>query len=1139
MKQNIFYTGATPNQQSEPAIDWLLRYKGDTFFLVGSDYVFPRTSNEISRGQLKALGGTVVGERYIALGDQANSTVGPIVQEIISKCPDGCIIMNTLNGDSNVRFFHMFYDAGLRADKYPIMSLSITETEISVIGVKYLVGHYAAWNFFQAIKDNYPIPNGFDPAPAKEFVSKYRDLYGNDSLVNDPMEAAYISVHLWAQAVSLAGTFELEAVRRAIVGQAFLAAEGEVIMQSNHHISKFVRLGQVTETGDFKMVYESTRPAYPEPWNTFVSFSRGHACDWSDPSRGGFYEQQNIEVALVHALTGPNAAVEKQHLEAELAAIKTLNRDGGVLGKNILFTVFDTASNDQSAIAEMKSLAEKDDGPVAIFGRSPSDDAYAKSVAGTRNDGMALGAPLLFSPTRSIGGQCAEEVVHTGGLLNQQLQPALKYFSQRARNAGRSRMAFFIVAPPEMSQITRHLESFIESLGDDVRGSNIVASDLEAVSSVARIQTSMSDGGMVLNLIESRVVSRALMEAMRDRQMPAGAFPMLLTGILENDVTFFGDLLRNHFAALPYFQALGTPANTLFLGYMQEWYGVDYVVTDQVQSSFAAVMAWADAVGRAGTFASRAVLRTLWTAPVETPAGQLTVDGSNFMTTLFRLGTLNGRGTGFRMVVEGSELVEADASWLHPDLSAADCDFQLWMRLECSGGEGLVSAGGDFLDSRRDAVACKECPAGRSSVDLAIESPKDMPSRVCTKPSDILYIVIGVGSGILVLGLLVGYFVVRHFQKKVALLEQFANMKLPDNVQEVIEEIHSDIIQEVSGQVCRYIPELANMTEQQANAFGIVVCDLEGNMYKTGDTATVHTFQSTSKVLLFCLALMEKGKREVQKFIGTEPTGQPFDEPSINKEKKQVFNPYVNAGGITSAGLMSGSASERYKKFEDLAKLMSAGGGSGSHLPALNEKAYASEMGTNSRNQMITRLLGDAGCVQEGKTALDAYTLACSLDVTAEASAIMAATLANKGVNPITKQATMPEDINQDAISIMISCGMYNGAGQWIVDVGVPAKSGVGGGVIGVVPGVCGFATFSPRLDENGNSLRGVAVAKAMSEALGLHVLGGSRAGHSSSDKTSKKDKVLQPTAQPRELEEGRNQGSSTTTAPTKNDVNV
>jgi len=1103
--KNIFYTGATPNQQSEPAVDWLLRYRGSKFFLVGSDYVFPRTSNEITRGQLAALGGTVVGERYIELGEKSDSIVGPIVQEIKQKCPDGCVIMNTLNGDSNVRFFHMFYDAGLRAENHPIMSLSITETEISVIGVKYLVNHYAAWNFFQAIKDNFPIPNGFDPQPAIEFVSKYRALYGQDSLVNDPMEAAYISVHLWAQAVSLAGTFELEAVRRAMVGQAFLAAEGEVTMQPNHHISKFVRLGQVTASGDFKMVYESTRAVYPEPWNNFVMATRGHACDWSDSSLKdpGFYKQETVEVALVHALTGPSSTVEKQHLEAELAAIKTLNRDGGVLGKIILFRVFDSASNDAAASSKMETLAVNDQSVVAIFGRSPSDKSYESAVSGTRAGGS--GAPLLFSPSRSMGGECSEQVVHMGGLLNQQLSPALKYFSQRGRSAGGKIMSFYIVLPPSWSQSSLSvLEGHIKSLGDDVVGSETLRSTAGAATLAESIQNAMSAGGMVLNLLENVETSVALMQAMRDRQMPAGAFPVLLTGLLESDIGKFGDLLLNHFASLPYFPSVGTPDNTLFLGLMQEWYGVDYAITDQVEASFASVTAWAAAVEQARSFTSRPVLKALWTNPVQTPSGVLSLSGSNYISTIFRLGTLNGRGTNFRVVAEDAAEVKPDVFWLQPERSIAECDFQLWMRLECSGGEGLVAADGTFLDSRSDAVRCETCPEGRSSVNLAPSASGDMPSRVCTPPDDTLYIVIGAGCGILVLGFLVGCVIVRYFQRQVALMEQFANMKLPENVQEVMDQIHKDVKQTVTGNICQYIPELAKSTPEETNKFGIVICDLQGKIYKVGDTQAVHTLQSTCKVLLFCMALMEKGKREVSKLIGTEPTGKPFDEPSIDHSKKIVFNPYVNAGGITSAGMLVGTARERYQKFENLARSMSAEGNAVKNHIQLNEQAYSSEMATNHTNQSITQELRKVGCVGDEKVALDSYTLACSIDTTAEDSAIMAATLANRGVNPVTKKEAIPEDINQDAISIMISCGMYNGAGQWIVDVGVPAKSGVGGGVIGVVPGVCGFATFSPRLDENGNSVRGVEVAKAMSEALGLHVLKGGSSSKGGSSKGAK-----------------------------------
>jgi len=1096
--KNVFYTGAAPNQQAEPAVDWLLRYRGTRFFLVGSDYVYPRTANEIIRGQLEHLGGTTVGEAYIELGDKKNSTVDPIIGDIKKQFPAGGVTVNTLNGDSNVQFFHQFYDAGLRAKDHPTMSFSITETEIGVIGVKYLVDHYASWNFFQAIMNNYPIPNGFDPTPAKEFVNNYRKKFGVASgkqtdpwfdLVNDPMEAAYISVKLWAQAVALAGTFELEAVRRSIIGQAFWAAEGEVTMESNHHISKFVRLGQVMSSGDFKMVYESTRAVFPEPWNTFVKKSRGHACDWTDPvNKGGFYKQDTIEVALVHALTGANSKIERQHLEAELAAIKVLNRNGGVNGKIILFQVFDTASSDSTALQQMSQVAKDETklAPLVVFGRSPSDKEYEKAIQGTRR-------PILFSPSRANGGHCSEFVVHTGGLVNQQLEPALKYFSKRARSAGQAKLSLYIVAPTTMptSELDA-LKKYIAAQGDEVTGAQTISGTTAATSAASSIESALPSGGMVINMLTDAAASKALLQEMRTKSMTAGKYPVLFTGIVENEVKLFGNLLMDHFVTLSYFPALGTEANTLFLGTMQEWYGLDYIVTDQVEASYAAVMAWADAANAAKSFQSRKVLKALWTAPVSTPAGRSKITKTNYITTFFRLGTLNGAQNGFRIVAAGEEQI-GNPFWLEPGKDVSQCDSQLWLRLQCTGGQGVVDSGGAFLLDRSGAVGCKECPAGRTSTGLAPTSVDEAESRYCTEPSNILMIVIIAGSGILCLGCCVGVLIVMYFKRQVSMMDKLMNAKLPENVQEILDQIYSENKDNRDGEVCDYIPKLAQISPEEADRFGIVVCDLKGKMYKVGDTDKNFTLQSTSKVVLFMQALIENGKENVQKKIGTEPTGKPFNDLSVDTQKKIVFNPYVNAGGICSAGMISGDARSRYGKFETLCRKMSVLGEQANKNMQLNESTYESEMDTNDTNQYIARELKKIGCVEDDRVALDAYTLACSIDTTAEDSAVMAATFANKGKNPLTSEQVIPEDVAQEAISIMISCGMYNGAGQWIVDVGVPAKSGVGGGVIGVVPGVCGFATFSPRLDPNGNSVRGVAVAEAMSKALGLHVLSGGK----------------------------------------------
>ncbi len=277
--KNIFYTGAAPNQQIEPSIDWLLnKYKGKPFYLVGSDYVFPRTANTIIKAQLAAKGGKVVGEDYIPLG---GTEVTPIIAKIKKAMPNGGVIYNSLNGDSNVAFFKQLQGAGLNPDKYPSMSVSIAEEEVKAIGPEYLKGHYASWNYFMTVE-----------SPAnKKFVDAFKAKYGAERVTNDPMEAAYIMVYLWKQAVEKAKTADdLEKVRMAALGQTFDAPEGKVTLENNHHLSKFVRIGEVNEKGLFDIAYASKEAVKPIPWNQFVKDTKGYSCDWSDPKKGGKYK---------------------------------------------------------------------------------------------------------------------------------------------------------------------------------------------------------------------------------------------------------------------------------------------------------------------------------------------------------------------------------------------------------------------------------------------------------------------------------------------------------------------------------------------------------------------------------------------------------------------------------------------------------------------------------------------------------------------------------------------------------------------------------------------------------------------------------------------------------------------------------
>ena len=275
--QNIFYTGAAPNQQIEPAVDWLLENKGDEFFLVGSDFVFPRTANTIIKEQLEARGGTTVGEDYLPLG---NTEVTPIITRIRAALPDGGVIFNSLNGDSNVAFFKQLQGAGMDPDMYPVMSVSLAEEEVRQIGPEFLVGHLASWNYFQTV----------DTPENERWVAAFKEEYGDDRVTNDPMEAAYIMVYLWKQAVEAAGTFDIPEVRTAAYGQTMDAPEGPVTMNVNHHLSKTVRIGEVMEDGMFDILWETDGPIDPEPWNQFVPETTGFACDWSDPERGERFE---------------------------------------------------------------------------------------------------------------------------------------------------------------------------------------------------------------------------------------------------------------------------------------------------------------------------------------------------------------------------------------------------------------------------------------------------------------------------------------------------------------------------------------------------------------------------------------------------------------------------------------------------------------------------------------------------------------------------------------------------------------------------------------------------------------------------------------------------------------------------------
>ena len=251
---NIVYTGAAPNQQIVPAIEYCISQGYQKYFLLGSDYVFPRTANMIITAQLEAAGCEVVGEEY---ADMDQTDFAAIISKIEEAKPD--IIINTLNGTGNVSFFKQMSEKNYTSDTYMTMSFSIAEEEVSTIGADILKGHMVSWNYYQTTETE----------RNDAFVKAYKETYGEDRVTSDPAEAAYDAVYLWAAACEKAGSVAVEDVIKTIEagGISFDAPEGTVeIDGSNHHLSKPVRIGQVKEDGLIYEIYATDAPVDPDPY---------------------------------------------------------------------------------------------------------------------------------------------------------------------------------------------------------------------------------------------------------------------------------------------------------------------------------------------------------------------------------------------------------------------------------------------------------------------------------------------------------------------------------------------------------------------------------------------------------------------------------------------------------------------------------------------------------------------------------------------------------------------------------------------------------------------------------------------------------------------------------------------------------
>jgi glutaminase len=301
-------------------------------------------------------------------------------------------------------------------------------------------------------------------------------------------------------------------------------------------------------------------------------------------------------------------------------------------------------------------------------------------------------------------------------------------------------------------------------------------------------------------------------------------------------------------------------------------------------------------------------------------------------------------------------------------------------------------------------------------------------------------------------------------------------------VTDLLQSVHDACVDDRSGVSADPIPELETI---DPDAFGICLATVDGHLYEVGDTRASFPIQSISKAFTYGLALEDRGAAAVAAKIDVEPSGEPYNEISVDPRTSRPRNPMINAGAITASSLIAGDTPA-----EQFAHVQATFSAYADRQLELSEDVLRTEVRTGDRNRAIGYLLREFGTLQcDPNDVLDVYLRQCSLLVDCRDLALMAATLANAGIQPRTGQRVAAVETVDRILSVMTTCGMYDAAGDWVAEVGLPAKSGVGGGIIAVLPGQVAVAVFSPRLDEHGNSVRGVAACRRLSRELELHFL--------------------------------------------------
>ena len=300
-------------------------------------------------------------------------------------------------------------------------------------------------------------------------------------------------------------------------------------------------------------------------------------------------------------------------------------------------------------------------------------------------------------------------------------------------------------------------------------------------------------------------------------------------------------------------------------------------------------------------------------------------------------------------------------------------------------------------------------------------------------------------------------------------------------VQRYLDRIHEELLDLNDGAVADYIPEL---TRADPSWLGIAMVTVDGHVYQVGDSRQSFTIQSISKAITYGLALEDRGLDQVLGKVGVEPSGEAFNSISLEPGTGRPMNPMINAGAIATTGLI-----ESKPDAPPMQRILEAFGRYTGRPMQIDETVYRSESDTGHRNRAIAHLLLGYGILDRTpEEVVDLYFRQCSILVTARDLAMIGACLANNGVNPVTGVVALQSRYVEKVLSVMSTCGMYDFSGAWIFNVGMPAKSGVGGGITAVLPGQFGLGVFSPRLDAKGNSVRGIEACKRLSKDFSLHL---------------------------------------------------